>query len=322
MTLPSIEEKLRDAVEVLHFEVPTRQIQNSARSRKRRRLAVVSAALVVLVVAVVLPVVLPKDHGGPTTAAAALLRTADSAEKQPWTPPAPGQYWYRQTKEIQQDGVSGADNIFLPFTYESWQAPDCSGRTQEQVGTQFTFYTEQDRQAWVKAGRPQSEAGQSDSWTNPSGSCVDFGRSGMSLQELIDLPTDEATLEAMIQKAAHSAGPSPVEETWTIFTDLSRAPLSPQARAALFRVVAANVPDVHYLGPMKDPLGREGVGVARDVGSDRAVIIYDPVTGQFMASEKIITQVNPDWPVPVGTVVGPTVDVSSGWVDSMTARPA
>jgi len=334
MTPVDIEDDLRRSVEPMYMDVPVEQIQRRAKHRRHRQQRLIAAPLAVAVVAVALPLSLPKDHGGPVSAAAALRATASSAAEQSWTPPKPGQYWYSESKSMCSEG--GGDlksaTIYLPLTSESWMAPDSSGRVEQHMGTEITFLTEQDRQAWIDAGRPTSEAGESDSWTfAPGTGAYNFGAGALTLQQLLDLPTDETKLEAMIQKAAHSAGPSPTEETWAIFTDLAPTPLSPAARAALFRVVAANVPDVHYLGPTTDPLGREGVAVARDKGVTttlvgqvgvRDVVIYDPVTGQLLATQTVATKADPGGSVPVGTTIEQDIIVRSGWVDSTTERPA
>ncbi len=338
MTQTSIEEKLRDAVEVLKFDVPTQQIQHRARKRVTGRRRLVALPLAAALVAVAVPLVLPRDHGGVpiASAAEALNAAANAAEHQAWNPPGHGQYWYTASQGIMSSGTSveslrvahhhprlGETTFtapsytgFVHSTTESWVALDGSYRSVTHWNPPPTFYTARDEQLWMADGSPPLED-KVEVNTGGPGPMYPFGSGTLTLQQVLDLPTDQAALEAKIREAARSAGPSPAQETWVIFKDLANAPLSPEARAALFRVVAADVPDVSYLGSVIDPTGRSGVGVAWNGEGSRDEVIFDPDTGALLSEQTVITKVDPNWPIPVGTVVDYKVILSSGSVGSL-----
>lgn len=82
---------------------------------------------------------------------------------------------------------------------------------------------------------------------------------------------------------------------WAEAVMLLQDPVSPQVRAATFRVMAG-LPGVRTLGPMTDPLGRTGYALA-PAGQDPnpvpqnfnplKVILIDPQTGSLLATEEL-----------------------------------
>jgi len=338
MTPVSVEEALREAVEPLRLEVPAAQIQKRARQRKHRQRRLIAAPLIVVVAAaaLALQLVLPR---APASAAEALNAAASAAEHQPWNPPSPGQYWYTESRGFMEEGQSveslrvahhhpriGETTFtspyytgFVTYTGESWVALDGSYRAVHHFDPTPVFFTAHDEELWIADGRPPMEQ-EEEVITGGPGPGYPFGSGALTLQQVLDLPMDEAALQSKLREAARSAGPSPAQETWAIFKDLAPAPLSPEARAALFRAVAANVPDISYLGPVTDPTGRSGVGVAWVGDGTRDEVIFDPDTGALLSEQTVITKVNPDWPIPLGTVVNYKVILTSGTVDALGER--
>ena len=94
----------------------------------------------------------------------------------------------------------------------------------------------------------------------------------------------------------------------------------PAIRAALYRAIEL-LPGVRNLGPMTDLLGRHGIGVGLVYGGTRQELIFNPVTSRALEAE--IVAVGPKQAgnnyQPAGTVLGYTVYVAAGLVNSRTA---
>ena len=317
----TLERDLVDALAPIRLDMNLSDVRKRARVRRRRKRSFVAIPATGLALALVLPLLLPTDHGGPVTASAALREAAASAARQSWVAPKPGQYWYSQEQIYQS--YQGSYTAYGASTGDFWMGQDGSGSMRERGLPGLTFLRPQDRASWIAHGQPGLvNMGNGNATFSPGQYEYDFGSGPISLPDLLNLPTDQAALQAKIRAAASTAGPSPAQETWTIFTDLASAPLSPELRAALYRVVAQDVPGVSYLGAMKDPLGRPGVGIARDSGSTRQVVIFDPSTGQFLGEETRVLKETAGWDVPVGSIVDYSLVVQSGWVDDLGDYPS
>ena len=91
-----------------------------------------------------------------------------------------------------------------------------------------------------------------------------------------------------------SSGCSSVDQiVWLEALYLLEDPVSAQVRAATFRVMAS-LPWVRLLGPMTDPLGRSGYGLAagpQDPGSQNynpiKAVVIDPASGSLLGTEDI-----------------------------------
>lgn len=99
---------------------------------------------------------------------------------------------------------------------------------------------------------------------------------------LYELPTDPAALEAALRRGrGRGEGNDADSELYSRVGDLlSESPAPPALRRALYEV-AANVPGVELLGPLKDLDGRPGVGIQRE--GDRRLII-DATDGRLLQS--------------------------------------
>ena len=76
------------------------------------------------------------------------------------------------------------------------------------------------------------------------------------------------------------------QELFTI-SQLLQLPLTADVRAALYRV-AASLPGVRYDGTARDALGRTGVAVSVGPRSHELRMIFDPNTGELLATTTTI----------------------------------
>ncbi len=305
--------------------------------RPRRRLLLAAATLVCLAMAIGLPILLLGGSAEVGSAAAQVLRqTALVARSQPAEPqPEPGQYAYTRsrtgyitttvglTAAKNGPGASGREpapgwSVLVPREREIWIAPDGSGRIREEGGRP-RFLSEAQRAAWVAAGSPQlPSVGQvSDEAFSPHH--LDYFRSA-------SLPTDPKTLRRLIEarKVPGLGGPRGEAETFELIGEMLReTDLRPALRAAIYEV-CAELPGVELLGPVRDPAGRRGVGIAftdhrRGI---RHELIFDPADSALLGERQVVVG---GWDkalqVPVGTVVGYASYLESRVVDSTAIPP-
>jgi hypothetical protein len=249
---------------------------------KRRRsllplgwLGVAAAIAVTLLIAQTL---LPSHEGGPPISAAAQLRRLAyvALSSRPVKIPA-GSYLYTSVTIVGLDGAdamgSGSSyTYFANSTVDMWTAPDGS-QTRVTTVHSATFPTEQDHNAWIAAGQP----------TLTGTTSEQFKSGDLSNFTISDLPTDPLKLGTLIRSGHVLLRDSSDSDVLSVVgTLLAYAPASSQLRSALFQV-AANLPSVQYLGSVRDPSGRAGIGVQLFDGSHIDQLIFDPTTSQLLA---------------------------------------
>jgi hypothetical protein len=224
-------------------------------------------------------------------------------------------------------GNGGTNFSFtLPTTREAWIGPDGSGRLVSRVG-EPSFPSPEDRAAWVAAGSPDLGGGKTTDET--------YGPGKLHFLDVSALPTDPQELQALIEEREIVGGPPGDWETFRIVGDLLRETHAPPAlRAALYQV-AANLPEVEYLGRMKDAAGRPGLAVASTHDGFRREMIFDPETAELLGEREVLVdpdeltvEIAPDtWPGTIvygpgetGTVLYSAVYLESGVVDSTALR--
>lgn len=119
-------------------------------------------------------------------------------------------------------------------------------------------------------------------------------RHKLSVKEIMTLPTDPAQLKARLQALSDPAalkalGRTPTEGMYDAVRDLLiLAPAPPKVRAAAFRLLAT-FPGIDTLGKVRDPLGREGIGLIvsdpsfRPGGAYQDRLIIDRATSNILA---------------------------------------
>ena len=276
-------------------------------------------------------------RGGLERADAATVRVLDGAaarvQGDPGArAPGPGQLAYRHTQRFQlsSSADSGSTSATFNFIY-AMEREDWTGggrlRLRERI-IQVRFPSERDRLAWKAAGSPRLIGDGRSGWHDQTMSIGESGPQifdsvGLSDDDLSSYGSDPEGLARLLRETApRYGGQQADEETFTLVGDLARsAELSGNARAAVFRA-AAYVADVSVVGRWTDPLGREGIVIARTAQASgiRTELVFDSATERLIG-ERSVVQTSFDG-IPVGTVIGWTATLDQGVVDSIRSRPA
>lgn len=342
--LDVFEKSLIDASRVLHAPgEPARPERASMRSRgpNWRRL-LVPAALATGLASALLAVlgILPSSGGQPAlgvgqaSAQAVLARAAMIAASTPASTVA-NAHQFLYIKWIRSfAGTQTARGHTFAFTNgqteQDWEAPDGSGRQRLGAGF-YKFLTPADRAAWVAAGRPRVAKPAVIDGTYPRRAY--FNECDISPRGTIGLSTNPTQLLRQVvtryEQHHYSAG-----ATLNMAACILISSAYPPLKAATYRMIE-RLRGVEYLGPMRDGIGRRGVGVAvpdRKAGI-KSVVIFDRVTAMPLELGSIQTQVNTWAPpgvskrtvkeqeLPNGTVVEAQIVLASGVVNTEELLP-
>jgi hypothetical protein len=171
--------------------------------------------------------------------------------------PGPGKYLY--VLDVELKGAPPGGGLSMPcgsVIRQEWLAGDSSGRQViEQPGC-----VEQGRivQRWPAGG---------------NGLTFDYF-------DWQNLPTQPAAMEAAIVQR-FEGGHANDAMTFLIATSVLNVAAPAAVRAAAFKMLAT-LPRVHYLGKVRDPLGRTGDTIALVKKPDDLVAMFDPKTGQVL----------------------------------------
>jgi hypothetical protein len=127
---------------------------------------------------------------------------------------------------------------------------------------------------------------------------------------------DPAALKAALFEGAVSEDPA-LDALYALNQGayaLTELPLRPEVRAAVFRMMA-DLPGVRTLGRMRDPLGRDGIGIAvsgSGAGTIGVQLIVDPATGHLLARTDTLPARGSLRP---GDAAFSTVVLEAGWTD-------
>jgi hypothetical protein len=309
------------------------------------------------------PGLLPRGAGGPAPAAAAVLNAAASTAATHTPPPLkPGQFWYTKAEGKSVDLLprpAPPPRQFLaaePFIGEEWWGPTGVWRSRGRYGTPVVL--DQDRAAWIAAGRPPLQANDRSwdlrgqqarrfmDWPGMLFPGVDWNQQAWNhaAQQLRQLPTDPTVLERRLRDNALRDGLSlqePEAQKWCRPTRTQRCrdlieadanvdifqaatwllarPITPPAlRAALFRVLA-RLEGIRVLGTMTDEAGRKGTAVAITFDGVRHELLFDPHSSLLLAERDITVTAQPAAPrYPVGLTIRSELYLTRV-VDSLTA---
>jgi hypothetical protein len=231
---------------------------------------------------------LPSQAGTDLNAHAALMAAATSAEQR--VALDSGRYWHYAAKSMFQRGrISGGHDAHRE---EVWLAANSSDPS------------------WLSWQESVGGGSQAHSCRLPDPPGVHVGQrlgvldnsSVFSMDDLRSLPSDPGQLKAAILGALNrepAISPTTSSGKGKRFSDLAPAdrdrlmgqaaasmldyPVSTAVRAAAFRLLA-DLPGVHSLGQVTDPLGRRGVAVAVAYPGDELKVIFDPATGTHLAN--------------------------------------
>lgn len=283
------------------------------------------------------------------TADGALLAAADATERRS---AETGRYLHTTSRE---DTLVSAGTPASPFLVvrkrlaDRWQAADPS-RDGSRVWTKrlgIRPQTAADRKAWKAAGSPAAVAGLPPNGTprvvlkgagawqrsgipaGATGKAGTLGGRNVTADQLNALSADTAGLRTALM--ARYEGNSGAEENQWLFTvtrDLldGSLPVHPDVQAAAYRMLA-ELDGVELLGPVQDPDGRQGTGIALDetggeLGSVRHTLIIDGGSGRLLAADEVLLEPSRAHAgIPAGTVRTSTVYEGQEWTDERPAAP-
>jgi hypothetical protein len=221
------------------------------------------------------------------------------------------------------DPKSWRSDRFEPVVTETWLRADGANWSRMTAPAEPTFFSEAERERWRREPGatpaahelqryPDSKVGGSyDAWIRRL--------PGDDDDRLLELLWEESrsTFEAR-RKDNPAARPG-----FDIFSGISNLvghpALRPDQRAALYRV-ASRVPGVQSLGKVRDPLGRPGLAVGFDHDQPgwniRMEIVFDPATGELLATKEVLTAPRPGTDAKPGTVVDYDAVECAGVVDA------
>jgi len=208
--------------------------------------------------------------------------------------PGPGKYLY--VLDIELKGAPAGGGTSMPcgsVIRQEWLAADSSGR--QVINQPGCAQQSQIVQNWPEGG---------------NGITFDYF-------DWEGLPTEPAAMEAAIVQRFEGGQPNDAM-TFLIATSVLNVAAPPAVRSAVFRMLAT-LPRVHYLGKVRDPLGRTGDTIALVKKPDDLVAMFDPKTGQVLDALLVphtfhLARRLPPW-------AAPEIYVKIGLVGSIRATP-
>jgi hypothetical protein len=254
--------------------------------------------------------------------------------------PTAGQYEYVKVEEGSTTS-GGFDGVGVRYwqsdTKQDWYKANGSGR-ERIVSSREGFLAPSDRSiARAHAlSLAQFIPNQDDDLTYPGVGAYysDYDPAG--------LPTQPAALLRAIEREVRATRTPPAPTAGATFSEVATASVfeviadrllfastSPALRAALYRVIA-HLPGVQLLGWQTDRIGRRGIAVAishAEVGDEatRRELLFDPATSEPLQTQLVqmapLTDIPGTAPLPAGTVLGYTVFIKRGIVNSIEDLP-
>jgi hypothetical protein len=248
------------------------------------------------------------DH---PTAAQVLNAAARVAAAQPAQ--TPGKYWrvsIASTKLI--PGGSNAHPYALRQTLSPWVTWYPLTPTKNQwyiaysdAGYTSTLATPGGAAQWRAAGSPALPSAKLRVVGMEAFSDLRYGPTRLTPAQFQSLPSDPAKLKAQLDemvKGSYQAGVKNQHsyEVFGVLADLlDHEPITPQVRAAAFRVLAG-LAGIQMLGKVTDPVGRPGYMIGLDGGAYKSygasgvlgaalTLVISPAAGTLLAEESVAT---------------------------------
>jgi len=217
-----------------------------------------------------------------------------------WNPKSPGQKEVEIARQLGTRPATAADAA-------AWRA---AGSPTTWRGGQFSYHNNDLTLGAPWGGNLWPEVATTAAQSRNASSTVSDGtigyiegdEAGLNAAQFGQIPARPKAVAALLRRYAKqtpcgqhpSSGCATVDQiVWLEALYLLEDPVSAQVRSATFKVMAS-LPGVRLLGPMTDPLGRSGYGIAagpqapgnQDYNPVKAVVI-DPATGSLLATEEI-----------------------------------
>ena len=340
-----LSERIRDYVDAASPSVTFDEIERGSGERvdretgARQRIGrpgvlIGAVAIVVLAVALVVQLLPGSGPNAVSEADAALSQAATAAAaRPPGVTPRSGQYLYYETTQLIQGLGPPAPKGVRQFLFEAtqtvqtWVTRHGAGRQRIVIGPSRLVFPA-DRAAWEAAGSPSGfhPVGSDTSYPStqqPIGGplVVEHGQYYLSYLNSSKFPTQPAALERYMERYFKIRG-----ENQSAIFELAGTVLqvgaSPALRAAIFDLIE-HLHGVDLIGPVKDPMGRTGTGVAIHGKRNRTILIFDPKTSAVLG-EKVISTKSATFSgqvTPKGTVVYSETFGTTGVVNTTKTYP-
>ncbi len=287
--------------------------------RRGRRWLIAAAATALAATVALLAIDAGPSPEVVSPAAAALRDAADTARAQDGIPP--GKYLYvRSANATLAIGAVDDSNperyldcceALVPHDRELWLGDEPGdARLRERRAGSLKFLSEEERERWIRLGRPRLEA------KTPFSGILAGIPPRAWYDGPLDLPSDADEIYEQFEQAAERSTREPGvpfdvhvrTAMFQHFSDVLReARATPEQRAAAYEALA-RVPGLTLLGEVTDHLGRSGVAVALDVVDNepsgflyRYVLVFDPETADLLEERREILSGNRYRGLPAGT---------------------
>ncbi|MEV1169645.1 CU044_5270 family protein [Nonomuraea sp. NPDC049784] len=280
-----------------------------------------------------------------------LLAAAEKADRQS---DGSGAYWHSES--VRRTMFAAAQGGYLVMDQErneGW-TPRATGADQEQWSRDQPLgarpVTEQDRQAWERAGSPaeikvtvpgkgapkgdlvlSTSPGKASSGHMPlvDGDKVFWLGRNVTMKDLLGLPSDPGKLKRWLRASyeGHDTESSSVpmsEEAWLFRVSMGLImdmPVTPEVRGAAFRMLA-ELDGVKVIENVTDAEGRRGTAVAikertQGDGVSENRLIFDEATGRALANENVVVKPGGfQAGFEPGTVWNSNALIEAGWTDA------
>ncbi|MEV0229933.1 CU044_5270 family protein [Nonomuraea sp. NPDC050786] len=295
------------------------------------------------------PASVPSTQKVTLSARDVLLAAADKADRQP---DGAGAYWHSvSVGRYLYSAAQGGYLVMEQQRSEMW-TPRATGADQQQWSRQQSLgarpATEQDRQAWERAGSPaeikvvvpgkgrlgdhvlKTSPGKAQSSHSPlvDGDKVFWLGRNVTMKDLRGLPSDPGKLKRWLRASygGHDTESSSVpmsEETWLFKVSMGLImdmPVTPEVRGAAFRMLA-ELDGVKVIENVTDAEGRPGTAVSIKERTKDGVtenrLIFDEATGRALANENVLVKPSGlQAGFEPGTVWNSTTLIEAGWTDA------
>ncbi len=286
----------------------------SPNRHRARRLIPAATALVALGAATIALLALSSGGGlrpQPASAAIVLRASAQALERSgPATPLVAGEYLYTEERLWTRYADLAPHFQFIATSIaQQWIAADGSGRAHEKV-LGAARLTASGLRTMRRRGLPwiHSSDGKLTSSPRPFSLINVFPPVALSYAELLRLPTDPSRLSARIDavvRALHhplfegmvrsSSVQARAAARFLVVRSLAQAPAPPRLLAAAYRVLALT-PGLRLAGRVVDGLGRQGTGIAIQIGALELGMVVNATTGALLETHRTILYRSPQFP--------------------------
>jgi hypothetical protein len=256
-----------------------------------------------------------------TPAGAALREAAAAARAQDGVPA--GKYLYIRSvnaslalgfvDSTHPEGLnSQCCNAFVPHVREVWLGDEPGdARLRERRAGAPQFLSAEERERWIRLGRPELES------KTPFSGILAGIRPRDWYHGPLELPSDADAIYEQFKQTAEADTPVPgvpdeTRVTWSMFHHFSdvlrEARATPEQRAAAYEALA-RAPGVVLVGDTTDHFGRRGIGVAIDILENepsgflyRYVLVFDSATADLLEERREVLPGNRFRDLPAGTV--------------------